>query len=165
MKGKLMSRRTVVVPTTLLAVVVLTLAMVGAYAARPHESGPAARIVTVTHVAQTTAALGTTTQAATATADGFAVEMFNCVPNRTAGGPGTITCSARWVGGRPPFNPVFVPNPGGTRPSLSIFPNRTATFTFGCLRNREYEVTFFVVDIDLNKTDPPQKRKVPCGNL
>ena len=159
-----MSRRTVLAPTTLLAVVVLALAMVGSYAARPHESGSAARIATVAHVAQTTTTLETTTQAAAAAADGFDIESFNCFANRTGGGSGAILCTARWVGGTGPFNPVFVPTPGGTTPSLLIIPPRTAQFSFGCLRNREYTVTFFVSDVDGNRTSR-RMIKLPCGNL
>ncbi|WNG41526.1 hypothetical protein F0U61_53485 [Archangium violaceum] len=119
----------------------------------------------VAHVAQTTATLETTTQAAAVAADGFDIESFRCSSNRLVGGPGMISCSARWVGGRGPFNPIFETNPESfTNPILVLGLGQTATFSFGCFRNQDYRVTLTVVDIDQNRTST-RRVYVPCGNM
>ncbi|MCX4672472.1 recombinase family protein [Streptomyces sp. NBC_01381] len=164
-KGKPMSQRTVLAPTTLLAAVVLALvAMVGAYAPRSHASGPVARIAPVAHTAQTAATLETTPQAAAAL--DFDIESLTCSANRTQGGPGQITCMAKWFGGTPNFDPTFKAEPGGSSP-VTNFSNaaRTATFTFGCIRSREYTVTLFVRDRNGESTSTQVRPYIPCGNF
>ncbi|MFD6431515.1 hypothetical protein [Streptomyces venezuelae] len=160
-----MSRTTVLAPKALLAAVVLVLvAMVGAFAPQSHASGPAARIAPVAHPAQTTAALETTTRAA---ADSnFVITSLMCSANRTQGGPGQITCTVKWAGGEPNFDPVFTSDPGGSRPVTSSNNNsRTATFAFGCIRSMEYTVTVFIRDGNRSETPPETRPYIPCGNF
>ncbi|MFD0416672.1 hypothetical protein [Streptomyces sp. NPDC127108] len=156
-----MSRTKVLAPTALWAAVVLALvAMAGLFAPRSHASAPAAPVA---HTAQTAATPGTTTRAAAA--PDFDIESFTCSANRTQGGPGQITCKAKWFGGEPNFDPTFQADPGGSNPvTNSSNSARTATFTFGCLRSREYTVTLFISDRNGSKTQTKTVPYIPCGN-
>ncbi|MEW2391052.1 hypothetical protein AB0933_22125 [Streptomyces venezuelae] len=159
-------RGTALAPTTLLAaVVVALLLMVGAHAPPSLASRPATRIAPVAQAAaQNTATLETTTQAADD--PNFFITSFTCRANRLQEGPGQITCTAQWVGGTPIFDPTFRANPGGSNPvTNSNNANRTATFTFGCIRSREYTVTLFIEDSRDVRTPPQTRPYIPCGNF
>ncbi|WP_157882514.1 hypothetical protein [Streptomyces silvensis] len=160
-----MSRTTVLAPKALLAAVLLALvAVVGAFAPQSHASEPATRNVPAAHMTQTTTALGTTTRAAVAS--DFVITSLMCSANRTQGGPGQITCTVRWTGGEPNFDPVFRADPGGSTPvTSSNNANRFATFTFGCVRSIEYTVTVFIRDRNGIETPPQTRPYIPCGNF